>query len=820
MMKSNNFSLKFVVILPFVALIILILSIEAIIWKFDYNFLAEEQGSKIVRALNETTQERLTHLLLQPQNANIVISKEIPSKDLDNESLEELESYLYRVFEAISQSMPQLSSVGYGDEKSRFVGFRFNGDNYSLILKDGRTKENLNIYSGENDQSELIASYENYDPRQRPWYLPVKETPQIQWSEIYVNYDEKMESTITFLAPVVDDDGVFKGVMASDVKLDGINEFLKNDTTKGNGVIYIIDDNFNIIAHSGSEDVMTVIEGDPPTGELMMASNSQNSLIQNSASYFMDTSLEYERVIQQEINGQEHYTLVSKMRSPENLGWSVIVVIPESDLMGEVQQRNQITFAILIVISIFGLAVGLYILNRVTSPIIQSTSVAVAIAKGNWDVKPPTTVHKVKEINALSTAIGTLGNNIKDSFKQIQFNEERYRSLVENVDSMIYSITPDGNFVSVNHTFENNLGVAHNALIGKHFSTIFTKEENVTFWEAYVRSVLREKSKQTVKFEYTNHSDERSIITATLIPMLNDSNEVVMIIGANTDITRLIEAQEEIANLHSQEKERLAQLVEQRTIELERAMSELIDKEKLASLGSLVSGISHEINTPLGVAVSAASLLETKSNQTTEQLITGDITREALVKYMNDVDETSHILSSNLKRASDLVKSFKEIAVNQSVETKLHFNIYDYIQSLLLSLKHEYKAKDHTFEIICNKALELYSYSGAFSQILTNLIMNSLIHGFKDINGGHIVIEIIEHSNAIFLIYKDNGHGMDETTRKRIFEPFYTTNRNKGGSGLGLNIVYNIVTGQLNGKISCESTLNEGTTFIIEIEKE
>lgn len=819
-MKSNNYSLKFVVILPFVALIILILSIAAVIWKLDYDFLATEQGSKIVHALNETTQERLTHLLVQPLNANLIISREVLSKELDTSSLNEVENYLYRIFTSINQSMPQFSVIGYGDEYGHYIGFRANDDGYSLMLKDGRTNNNLNIYRDEKDSSEIVAAYENYDPRQRPWYIPVKNNPVNQWSDIYVNYDEKMDSTITFLSPVIDDNGIFKGVMAGDIKLDGINEFLKNDKTKGNGVIYIIDNKFNIIAHSGTEDVMTIVEGDPPTAELMIASNSKNSLIQYSSQYFMDNTLEYEHVIQQDINGEPHYTLASKMRSPENLHWSVIVVIPESDLMGEVQERNQITFAILIIISILGLAIGLYILNSVTTPILQSTSVAVAIANGNWDTKPPKTSHRVREINDLSTAIGTLGNNIKDSFAQIQFNEERYRSLVENVDSMIYSMTPVGNFISVNHTFESNLGIKREALIGKHFSTIFTQPENITFWNAYVESVLREKTKQTVKFEYKNYDNERKIITATLIPILNDDNDVVMIIGANTDITGLIEAQEEIAELHSSDKERLALLVDQRTIELERAMAELIDKEKLASLGSLVSGISHEINTPLGVAVSAASLLETKSSKTTNLLITGDITRQDLINYMNDVDETSRILSSNLKRASDLVKSFKEIAVNQSIETKLDFNIYDYIQSVLLSLKHEYKGKGHTFEIICDKTLKIYSYSGAFSQILTNLIMNSIIHGFKDINDGHITIEVIKNSSAFFLIYKDDGHGMSETTKKRIFEPFYTTNRNKGGSGLGLNIVYNIVTGQLNGKITCESTLNEGTTFIIEIEKE
>lgn len=819
-MNKKHISLKFAVIIPFIALITLVLSIEAIIWKFDYNFLAKEQGSKIVHALNETTQERLKHLLTQPLNANMVIRDELLTKNLNTDNLEEIQVYLHRIVSSISGPMPQVSALGYGDEFGNYIGLRIDQNSINLMVKDMRTDGNLNIYSDATINSEVLASYEKYDPRERPWYKPVKENPIPQWSDIYVNYDEQMESTITFLAPVTDDKNNFKGVMAGDIKLDGINDFLKNDKTKGNGVIYIIDESFNIIAHSGNEDVMTTVEGDPPSGTLMQAADSENNLINTSAKYLLQNTFSYDNIIQHTISGTQHYMLVSKMREPENLNWRVIVVIPESDLMGEVQQRNQITFGILILISIMASGFGLLILNNITNPIIRNTNRAVEIAHGNWSKTSCEASSKIREIDDLSSAIAKMGNNIKDSFEELEFKEERYRSLVENVDSMIYSLSVDGKFLSLNQSFERILDHPTDDLIGQHFSCVFTNEENIEFWTNFIGGVTHSKEKQTEKFEYYDSREQKHIISATLIPLLNDKNDLIMLIGANTDITELITAQEQIAELHAKEKERLAQQVEQKTEELNRAMSELLDKEKLASLGSLVSGISHEINTPLGVAVSAASLLETNSEKAILEIQKGKITKDNLIQYMNSVDETATILSNNLKRASDLVKSFKNIAVNQSSETKLHFNIYDYIQSVLLSLKHEYKGRDHTFEIICNKELRLYSYSGAFSQILTNLIMNSIIHGFKEIKGGHIRIEVAESKDNIKLIYTDDGVGMPEEVRKRVFEPFFTTNRNQGGSGLGLNIVYNLVTGQLGGKISCYSSPEKGTTFTIELEKE
>jgi signal transduction histidine kinase len=687
-MNKKYYSLKSAIILPFVLLITLILSVEAVIWKLDYDFLAKEQGSKIVSALNETTQERLRILLEQPLNANMVISKELLYKELDGEDLEGIENYLFRIYSALGDAIPQVSVTGYGDEQGRYIGFRKTDVGYDLMVKDSRTDGDLIIYDGITMKDDIIASYEGYDPRGRPWYVPVKENPIPQWSDIYVNYDEIMEATITFLAPVIEDNGTFKGVMAGDIKLTGINDFLKNDQTKGSGAIYIIDQSNNIIAHSGEEEVILTEEGDPPTGTLMQATDSSNTLISQSAG-LVTSDFVLDEVLQQKINGDQHYMLVSKMRSPANLNWRIVIVIPESDMMGQVAARNIWTFSVLILIAIIAFIFGLVLINRITNPIIGSTKTAMEIASGNWSAKQPKTAIHVKEIQDLSESIDIMGDNIKESFKQIKYNEDR--------------------------------------------------------------------------LEY---------------------------------------------------------LVAQQREELELAMAELLNKEKLASLGSLVSGISHEINTPLGVAVSATSLLEQNTEKATEHMIAGNMTKEELITYMDNVVETSTILSKNLDRASDLIKSFKNIAVNQSVERKSTFNVSDYIHSLLLSLKHEYKKKDHTFEVICEPDLVIHSYSGSISQILTNLIMNSIIHAFKDIAGGHITIQVVNHPDRLTLIYRDNGRGMDEETRKRVFEPFFTTNRNQGGSGLGLNIVYNLVTGQLNGNISCESSINIGTTFTIEFEKE
>lgn len=819
-MKSRFYSLKYAVILPLVALIVLILSIQAIIVKLDYQFLAREQGTKIVNALNETTQSKLSHLIIDPMNINTIIGQELEARNLDTTDLKSIESFLYNLSYDFPEIMPQISALSYGDEYGNFVGYRITSSTHNLMVKDDRTESFLNIYSGKTDSSPLLAQYNNYDPRTRPWYTPVKENQIGQISDIYINYDEIMESSVTFMSPIFDSNNVFKGVMGIDIKLNGINDFLKADQTKGNGVIYIINQENEVIAHSGDEAVMTITETDPPSGKLIHINDSKNPLIQASAKILKEDDIEYDTVLQATFQGEEHYMLVSRLREPTELTWRIVIIIPESDLMGAIRTRNNSMFSILIAISIIGLIFVLTLLTHITNPIIENTRIATKIASGTWDVPIPDKKERIVEINALSSAITTLRNNLKASFEEIKFKEERYRSLVENVETMIYSLSPEGVFLSINHSAEKELKANRSEIIGKHYSEIFKHSQNINQIDDLMKRTKNKKVKQHVQLDSINRDGKRIILSVTLIPLLNAHNEIVLYIGANTNITDLIEAQEHIENLHASENERLAHLVEQRTKELEHVMSELVNKEKLASLGSLVSGIAHEINTPLGVSVSAASLLESKTRDVITALKSNQLHKDTLIDYINNVDETEQILSNNLKRASNLVKSFKDIAVNQSIEEKINFNVYDYIQSILLSLKHEYKHKNHTFEVKCPKDLYLYSYSGAFSQILTNFIMNSIIHGFKDKIAGHVIIEVIETDSTVKLIYSDDGAGMTKDVLKRIFEPFYTTNRGQGGSGLGLNVVYNIVTGQLDGKINCTSKPNSGTIFTIEFDKE
>ncbi len=256
----------------------------------------------------------------------------------------------------------------------------------------------------------------------------------------------------------------------------------------------------------------------------------------------------------------------------------------------------------------------------------------------------------------------------------------------------------------------------------------------------------------------------------------------------------------------------------QQTLETQqKTQDKLVEIEKMAALGSLVAGVAHEINTPVGVGVTGASYLEEESQHITEKYSEGNLKGSELETYLKTVTTTSTSILSNLLRAGELIKSFKQVAVDQSHEERRKFKIKKYIKEVLVSLRPKYKNSGHTIEIICHDNLEINSYPGSFSQIITNFVMNSLIHAFDGIEKGIMLFDVSIKEGELLFKYKDNGHGIDEENLKMIFEPFYTTKRNQGGTGLGMHIVYNLVTQTLGGQIECTSSFSTGTTFLIRL---
>lgn len=248
-------------------------------------------------------------------------------------------------------------------------------------------------------------------------------------------------------------------------------------------------------------------------------------------------------------------------------------------------------------------------------------------------------------------------------------------------------------------------------------------------------------------------------------------------------------------------------------LRLREAQSQLVQSEKLASLGGLVAGVAHEINTPVGVSVTAASTLQNRTQRMREAYASGRLTRPDLERYAEVAEEASAILLKNLQRAADLIQSFKQVAVDQSSGERRRFGLRAYIDEVLLSLAPRLKKTPHRVEVDCDEKIGVDTLPGALAQILTNLVSNSLLHAFPEGRAGVMRIQAGLDDGQVHLRFSDDGVGIPPENLSRIFDPFFTTRRGLGGSGLGLHIVYNLATQMLRGRIRVENAPDGGAVF-------
>lgn len=812
-------SLRTAIIRPFLLLILLVLLVFSLLAQLDYRYLSRTQGARLLATMGESTKHQISAFFHDALSINhvLVLSLETSSK-VEEEGLQSIQHLYHTLFLRIYQDLPQISVLSYGDEKHRYVGIRDNDGrgNFSLMLKDERTEGSLNIYATVEKDSTILASFPNYDPRKRPWYAPLLQNPVTQWTDVYLNLDEKMEATLSLVSPVWDTNQNFKGVSAVDVKLTGIASFLDDQSLEGESLIYVLNEKNELLVQSGRGETFRVEEGDPPKAMFITPKESTEPLVRESYARLFTEAGPREYAVPFLLQRKRYFAQVTPLREPAGLNWSIIVVIPEKALLGGLRVRQTTTLFSMVCVLILGTFLASYAVKKTLKPIEETTHAAYALSQGDFEVALCAKESSIHETMALTEAFTEMARSLRSSFGQIQEKEAQYRLLVENMEDMVYSFTPEGLLLSVNRSFEERFSRDAEQLRGKNVFALFEPYAPFAFLTSKLRIV--EETREKCTFLLDSPMEERLVWNVSWIPIFGSKNRLLAILGTNTNSTDLVVARENLEALHARERERLEHLISEKSEALSFALKELIEKEKLASLGNLVSGVAHEVNTPLGVSVSAASYMETLHQETVSKLEAGELTGTHLVDYLEKVDESAKILTHNLDRAVRLIKGFKSIAVSQANDEKEKVDLVELTKAVVLSLKPEYKQKKHQIRIEGPLVLVANTYPGLFSQVLTNLLMNSIIHGFGEEQGGEILLVLRQEEKKVLLTYKDNGRGIPKEHLPKIYDPFFTTNRGQGSSGLGLNVVYTIVTVQLKGRIQCSSEEGKGTTFQLEFE--
>lgn len=388
-------------------------------------------------------------------------------------------------------------------------------------------------------------------------------------------------------------------------------------------------------------------------------------------------------------------------------------------------------------------------------------------------------------------------------------------SAVEQSGDGITVSDMNGKIQFVNSAWAAMHGYEPRELISGHITICHSQEQVEKELNPFIETV-KEKGANSGEVGHMRKNGTVFVSMMTMTLLRDEDERKMRIVSIARDITEQKESESELRKAKEVAEDANRALQESLKM-LKQTQYQLIQSEKMASLGGLVAGIAHEINTPVGVGVTASSFLEEKTKEYAKRLSVNEMSKSDVRKYMNIAAEASTIILNNLNRAADLIRSFKQVAVDQSGEARRKFMLKEYIDELFISLRPKYKRTPHTVTVHCPDDIEIDSYPGVFSQVITNLLVNSLTHGLDGMTSGEIKIDIRLEGAFLYLIHQDNGRGMDADTLKKIFDPFFTTRRGQGGTGLGLNIVYNLVTRTLGGQIECQSSPGKGTTFIVSV---
>lgn len=486
------------------------------------------------------------------------------------------------------------------------------------------------------------------------------------------------------------------------------------------------------------------------------------------------------------------------------------------------RSRNEIVLITFLQIFIISVLIW-FIIKRITRPIQKLTMAATEIEKGNLDQEIKVTSND--EIGILSHSFIQMKNSIREKIdalarvnRHLRQSKHKLDIHIKNTPLGVIELDKDLQILGWNKAAESIFGFSKEEAMGKKMSRIIVTSNMYNQIDTKLFELMsQDKGARNINENCTKEGD---IITCEWYntPLWDEYGEVIGVASLVLDITQRIQMESEISNINRE----LEKKVQERTSELEKSLSiiketqhQLIENEKLSALGGLVAGVAHEINNPIGVTLTAASFLEECTNGVLKLVNSGKLKKSDFTRYTEQAAQSTRSIILSINRASHIIQSFKSIAVDQLAEEKRKFNLHQILDDILVSLHHKIKKTRHTIGMNCPEDLEIMSYPGVLSQIFTNFIINSLLHGFENIESGHIQIDISYKENILIIDYRDNGVGMSKESLEKIYEPFYTTKKGEGGSGLGMNIVYNQISKTLNGKIETESELGKGVHFRI-----
>lgn len=424
-------------------------------------------------------------------------------------------------------------------------------------------------------------------------------------------------------------------------------------------------------------------------------------------------------------------------------------------------------------------------------------------------------------------------------FEEVVGLNQRLQAVLDaaNEESII-ATDPEGRIQVFNRGAERMLGYSVQEVLGKSPIMFHLPEEvahrggqlsaqlnlPVQGFDVFVAGARLGKS-ETENWTYVCKDGRHLTVALSMNAIRNEKGDFDGFMGIARDITDQVAAQAKLQSLNSeldlrvQERTRelqasnvnLAQTLEH----LQQTKRHFVEQEKLAALGSVVAAVSHELNTPLGICLTVASSLQEHTDGLQHAVKANALGRQQLMGYLDTVNESSRLMLRSLERSVKLIRNFKQVSVNQSNDNRRDFDLRDTVDGIVSLMRLKLNNTPYVLELDVAPGIAMNGFPGPIEQIVTNLINNAVLHGFEGRNHGVMRISGQRTDEDVVINFSDDGLGMEEDILKRVFDPFFTTKLGVGGSGLGLNICYNLVVGPLGGRIQASSVPGQGSLFTI-----
>ncbi|PWI35045.1 ATP-binding protein [Vibrio albus] len=427
----------------------------------------------------------------------------------------------------------------------------------------------------------------------------------------------------------------------------------------------------------------------------------------------------------------------------------------------------------------------------------------------------PYIMAKEDELVWLADETNRITSRLTTLYQNIRYEQARFTDFANVSSDWLWEVDNEGVLVYASVEMQSGIGV--NTLNRPKFAEIPTFRQA----DKLLEKLKYQKSFNFCQEQLTINGDTRYLLFQAIANY--EKGHFLGYRGTAIDITVLKQALIDLENLNNS----LERKVAERTKDLKASMDELkdtqaqlIESEKLAALGGLVAGVAHEVNTPLGISVTATSVINDIKNELNSAFEQQTLTSTQFSELMQRMNDSTTMLEGNLNRAAKLIRDFKQTAVDQVSESRSEFTIYQVIQALIASVHPETRKVPVEPKIYGDRTLVMNSLPGVLTQVISNLILNSVNHAFADQPEPAIEILFKEDGDNIVFEYTDNGSGVESSLHQKIFEPFFTSKRGKGGSGLGLNLVFNLVHQKLKGTLHFNSEPGSGVRFTFTIPKE